>query len=452
LLAHSLQKSDLNPHTIREKQLAVGELSELLEWRQQFLASGYKAESIVADDFMIHQRVAQLKHSSFLGIFLTVIPIVTVTFGVLWLFDLIPQLFFYAAVFSQWILFLVYSKTIGLFKKSYGLKTKLLNQYVDMLQLIEKKEFKSAYLVGLKKKLYNHGKSASQITSSLQKILNELDYSQNLLVGFVLDSILLWDIRCVYKLNKWHNDYEGYVNEWMEVIAEMDALISFANLDYNHPDWAVPVVADSGQYVHAEDLGHPLILKAKRIGNRFSFDENEKVVIITGANMAGKSTFLRTLGINLILASQGARVCASYFSFAPVRLFTHMRTSDNLMKDESYFYAELLRLQHMLDLLRKGETLFIIIDEMLKGTNSIDKLNGSIELIKQLIHYSTHCVVATHDLKLTELALDYPGVIKNQCFEVNLTGDELIFDYQLRDGVTSTMNATFLMRKMGIIS
>jgi DNA mismatch repair ATPase MutS len=231
----------------------------------------------------------------------------------------------------------------------------------------------------------------------------------------------------------------------------MDALISFANLNYNHPDWAVPAVIDNGQSIHGEDLGHPLILNEKRIGNHFSFNDDEKVVIITGANMAGKSTFLRTLGVNLILASQGAKVCATLFSFAPVRLFTHMRTSDNLMKDESYFYAELLRLQHMLDLLRKGETLFIIIDEMLKGTNSIDKLNGSIELLKQLINHPTHCVVATHDLKLTELALDYPGIIKNQCFEVNLTSDELIFDYKLRDGVTSTMNATFLMRKMGII-
>jgi len=300
--------------------------------------------------------------------------------------------------------------------------------------------------------LFNHGKSASQITSYLQKILNELDYSQNILVGFILDSFLLWDIRCIYRLDKWHKDYEGSISEWFEIIAEMDALISFANLNYNHPDWAFPMVKDSGQSFYAEDLGHPLILKEKRIGNKFSLNEKEKIVIITGANMAGKSTFLRTLGVNLILASQGSKVCASTFSFTPVRLFTHMRTSDNLMKDESYFYAELVRLKFMLDLLRDGENLFIIIDEILKGNNSIDKLNGSIELLKQLIQHPTHCVVATHDLKLTELSLDYPDVIKNQCFEVSLSDNELNFDYKLRDGVTSTMNATFLMRKMGIIS
>lgn len=167
--------------------------------------------------------------------------------------------------------------------------------------------------------------------------------------------------------------------------------------------------------------------------------------------MAGKSTFLRTIGINLILASQGCKVCATSFGFSPVRLFTNMRTTDNLMKDESYFYAELLRLKNMLELLRNGEKLFIIIDEMLKGTNSVDKLNGSVEVLKQLVQLNTHCMVATHDLKLTELADRFPGIIKNQCFEVNLSGDELQFDYKLKEGVTSTMNATFLMKKMGII-
>ncbi|MGE5447478.1 MAG: MutS-related protein [Bacteroidales bacterium] len=451
-LAGSVQNSKEETTVIKQKQEAIAELTDNLDWRQQFLASGYKAENIGSTDFILHQpQTIQLKHTSFLKVALLGLPIVTIAFGLLWVFDMIPNQVFYLAVFLQWALFLLYSKTIGQFKKAYGLKTKLLNQYVDMLILIEKKDFKSEYLVHLKSKLYSHGKSASEITSSLQKVLNQLDYSQNILVGFALDSILLWDIRCIYRLNKWHNDYESYVAGWFEVIAQVDALISFANINYNHPDWVLPKIVDSEGLFHAKDLGHPLIPKDKRIGNSFSLKEEERVVIITGANMAGKSTFLRTLGVNLILAAQGCRVCASSFTFTPMRLFTHMRTSDNLMKDESYFYAELLRLHHMLELLRQGENLFIIIDEMLKGTNSIDKLNGSIELLKQLIQHKTHCVVATHDLKLTELAIGYPNVIKNQCFEVNLSNNDLEFDYKLRDGITSTMNATFLMRKMGII-
>ena len=167
--------------------------------------------------------------------------------------------------------------------------------------------------------------------------------------------------------------------------------------------------------------------------------------------MAGKSTFLRTVGINLVLASTGCKVCAESFEFSPVRLYTNMRTSDNLMNDESYFYAELLRLQTLLNLLRKGENLLVIIDEMLKGTNSTDKLNGSKALINQLITLNTHGIVATHDLSLTDLSTVYPSSIKNQCFEVQLHDDELTFDYKLSNGVTRTMNATFLMKKMGII-
>lgn len=451
-LAASIQDTKGREEIIRLKQQAIHELSESLDWRQQFLASGKNAEKTEDLQLVFHQPpTIELKHTSFLKIILILLPVLTIGSGLLWILDYIPDPAFYASVFVQWALLLLYFKTIGKFRKAYGLKTRLLNQYIDMLTLIEKKEFRSGHLAGLKSRLYSHEKSASQIISSLKNILNELDYSQNLLVALILDSFLLWDIRCVYRLHKWHKAYEGHMSEWFDVIAQMDAMISLANLNYNHPEWCLPLVTDKGAVIQADHLGHPLIAWEKRVDNHFSLTNAEQVVIITGANMAGKSTFLRTLGINLILASQGCRVCASAFSFSPVRLFTHMRTSDNLMKDESYFYAELLRLHHMLELLRKGENLFIIIDEMLKGTNSVDKLNGSIELLKQLIQLRTHCVVATHDLKLTELAEHYPGLIKNQCFEVNLSGQELTFDYKLREGVTSTMNATFLMRKMGII-
>lgn len=451
-LAGSVLKSSQDAEIIRQKQLAVNELAECLDWRQKFLASGLNVgNNGFAESVFYKKEAILLKHTSFLKIIIVVLPAITLLMGILWIFDSIPNQLFYLAVFIQWVLFLVYSQTIGKFRRAFGLKTKLLNQYVDMLLLIETKEFSAEYLVRQKDKLYNQGKPASLITSSLQKILNELDYSQNILVGFVLDSIFLWDIRCIYRLHKWQKTYGNQLVEWFDVIAEIDSLISLANLNYNHTEWVLPTITQDTFMIQAENLGHPLIAKDKRIDNHFDLINEEQIVIITGANMAGKSTFLRTVAINLILASQGCKVCASAFVFSPVRLFTNMRTTDNLMKDESYFYAELLRLKYMLDLLRDGENLFIIIDEMLKGTNSIDKLSGSVELLKQLIQLKTHCMVATHDLKLTELSSQYQGSIKNQCFDVNLDGDELQFDYKLKEGITSTMNATFLMKKMGII-
>lgn len=451
-LAGSVQESCLSAETIRQKQIAINELADHLDWRQQFLASGLNTEINNAAELIFHQKEAvPLKHTSFLKIILAIIPATTILLGALYIFDLIPNSVFYLAVFVQWILFIIYSQTIRVFSKAFGVKTKLLSQYSDLLLLIENEKFQSVYLIHKKDKLFNHGKSASQITSSLQKILNELDYRQNILIGFILDSIFLWDIRCIYRLHKWQKNFGSQLKEWFDVIAEIDVLVSLANMNYNHPQWVVPAIYSEMFIIQAENLGHPMIAIEKRIDNHFDLNKDEQIVIITGANMAGKSTFLRTVGINLILASLGCRVCASAFGFSPVRLFTHMRTTDNLMKDESYFYAELLRLKYMLELLRRGENLFIIIDEMLKGTNSIDKLSGSIELLKQLIRLKTHCLVATHDLKLTELAERYPLAIKNQCFDVNLSGDELQFDYKLKEGVTSTMNATFLMRKMGII-
>lgn len=451
-LAQWIQQSSTSAEVIRQKQLAINELADNLDWRQQFMASGQNAQSNNAVDLNAFLKESiPLKHVSFLKVLLLTLPAVTVVLGVLFLFDLIPNLIFYVAVFVQWILFLSYTPTINLFSKAFGVKTKLLSQYSDLLSLIENKEFQSAYLREQKQKLYNHEKPASRITSSLQKILNELDYRQNILVGFALNSLFLWDIRCIYRLYRWQANYGPQLKEWFDVMAQVDALISLSNLNYNHPKWVVPVVYAEGFVIEAENLGHPLITEEKRIDNDFQLANDQQIVIVTGANMAGKSTFLRTVGINLILASAGCKVCAAAFGFSPVRLLTHMRTTDNLMKDESYFYSELLRLKYILELLREGQNLFIIIDEMLKGTNSIDKLSGSVELLRQLIQLKTHCMVATHDLKLTDLAGSYPHAIKNQCFEVNLSGDELKFDYKLKDGVTSTMNATFLMRKMGII-
>jgi DNA mismatch repair ATPase MutS len=176
-----------------------------------------------------------------------------------------------------------------------------------------------------------------------------------------------------------------------------------------------------------------------------------KVMIVTGANMAGKSTFLRTVGVSLVLARTGAPVCAAEMVFSPVEIYTNMRTTDSLLKDESYFFAELKRIKGVLDRLQNGERIFVILDEMLKGTNSVDKFNGSKELIRRLVELKAVALIATHDLKLSEMEDTYPQQVFNKCFEIRIENDEMVFDYKLTDGVTQTMNATFLMKKMGII-
>jgi len=401
-------------------------------------------------DQTIH-TIRNLRSSKAIKWLLKTLPAITLLLIGLSIGGIITESYYLIPVFAQWIIFILYSKTISKFHKQFERQSKLLSRYSEMLNMIETKPFSSEYLTELKQKLTSNHKPASKITFELQKIVGEFDYRQNILVGFVLNSVFLWDLRCISKLNDWQQKYHTELPQWFDVIAEMDALISLANCNYNHPDWTKPLVKSSGFFLKAIDLGHPLIDEKRSVRNSFCLKDQEQIAIITGANMAGKSTFLRTVGINLILASNGCNVCAHSFEFSPIRLFTNMRTSDNLMNDESYFYAELLRLQTMLNLLRDGESLFVIVDEMLKGTNSVDKLNGSKELIHQLIALKTHGIVATHDLGLTELAEQYPQSIKNLCFEVQLHHDELIFDYKLTAGATKTMNATYLMKKMGII-
>ncbi|MDD2307557.1 MAG: hypothetical protein PHP53_22835 [Prolixibacteraceae bacterium] len=449
-LATLLKQSHRTSEEIRSRQDAIQELAEDISWRQDFMAKGMESDGNKDHYNESIDEVIGLKYIHFLKYLLIILPALTIVLIGLSIAEIDTHSFYRLALLAQWTIIGLYFKTILKFHQKFESQGKLLRRYAEMLRQIEGFNFKSSYLLSLKEKLSHQGKTASTITSELQKILDQFDYSKNLLVGFVLDSIFLWDIGCLVKLNKWQQDYAGVLPRWFEVIAEIDALTSLSNCNYNHPAWVIPEVSPNTFAFNAKGMGHPLIDESRCVSNSFQILNEEKIVIITGANMAGKSTFLRTVGVNLILASNGSKVCAESFEFSPIRIYTNMRTSDNLMNDESYFYAELLRLQSMLTLLRNGENLFVILDEMLKGTNSVDKLNGSKELIHQLISLKTHGIVATHDLGLTELAQTIPA-IKNQCFEVQLNNDELNFDYKLTNGVTRTMNATFLMKKMGII-
>ncbi len=451
-LSSLLNQSHRTVDEITEKQSAIQELAQGLSWRQHFLAIGKESEDqknqIQIEESMSSRLI--LKHTEVTKYLPLIFPFVILVFAGLNISGIVSWQIYWIAILMQWIIYRFYRKTIAKFQEQFESQVKILSRFAEMLRQIETMPFKDDYLAAFKVRLIHKGKTASTITAELQKILNQFDYRQNFILAIILNLIFLWDIRCIFRMYNWQQNFAGDLPQWFGVMAEMDALISLANMNYNHQEWVTPKVSGSGFHFKAETMGHPLIDETRCIKNSFQITGEEQIVIITGANMAGKSTFLRTTGINLILASNGCKVCASGFEFSPVRVYTNMRTSDNLMNDESYFYAELLRLQSMLNLIRKGEPLFVIVDEMLKGTNSTDKLNGSKQLLHQLISLKTHGIIATHDLGLTESAQIYPE-IKNQCFEVQLHNDELNFDYKLTEGVTRTMNATFLMKKMGII-
>jgi DNA mismatch repair ATPase MutS len=236
----------------------------------------------------------------------------------------------------------------------------------------------------------------------------------------------------------------------LNLLGEVDALASLANYAYNNPDHSFPEIIDSGPVIDAVRLGHPLLGRNTRVDNDFSIGSRGQVFIITGANMSGKSTFLRTIALNMVLAMTGAPVCAVEMKFSPVKLFTSMRTTDSLSSNESYFYAELKRLKILKEKLEGGENIFFILDEILKGTNSSDKSSGSLMFLKQLIELGGTGIIATHDISLGGMEKEFPGNVVNKCFEIEIDGQNISFDYILRDGITSKMNAVVLMKQMGI--
>ena len=452
MLANWLIKPELEKIEIENKQQAIKELSKKPEWRLQFLANGLLFEETETMSLEIKswaETELDFKKNRLTKWLIKIVPVLT-------LLALIPAIigfsnfFISVMVLTQWVLMFSHIKQINRYFSFFGQKSELLEKYMQLLKLIEKSEFHSEYLLAMQNKV-QQPETASKIFSELKNLVKEFEYRGNIIVGFFFNSLFMWDVRCVYKLWKWHRENHKKLTLWIDVISETDALISLSNFADNHNEYVFPSVNEGDFTFSVKQMGHPLLNPAKRVNNDMEITGWSKALIVTGANMAGKSTFLRTVGVNLVLARIGAPVCAKEMTFSPVKIYTNMRTTDSLLKDESYFFAELKRIKGVLDRLQNGERFFVILDEMLKGTNSIDKLNGSRELIRKLIELNSVSLIATHDLKLSEMEHEYPNKIFNKCFEIRIENDELVFDYKLSTGITQTMNATFLMRKMGII-
>ncbi len=454
LMAYWLSTTPLPNGQIKKNQQAIYELTESVDFRQSFQAIG-NIYSTEGDEQLLIKK--WLEHGAFFGkrkqmkIGLWILPAImfiaisTATFGLLsWNY-----------VFSM---FLLYLSILGTKLKAFNKYYRELNQshatlrkIVSLMEVIEKNTFKGDYLNQLKEPLYKNGLSASNQFRQLTKLLDALDNRGNLILGPLLNGFLLWDWQCVYRIEGWQLNHRVEFEGWMDLIAHFDALSCLANLYFNNPDFTFPELSPLAYEFTANDLGHPLLTKEIRVCNDFSIDDIQRYAIITGANMAGKSTFLRTVATNLVLAGCGAPVCASKLIFTPLPLNSSMRTEDSLMKNESYFFAELKRLQRITQALENGDKLFIILDEILRGTNSEDKRKGSIGFVKKITEKMAHGLVATHDLELARLTELQPDIFKALCFEVTIQNNELQFDYKLHPGVTQNMNASFLMLQMGII-
>ena len=294
-------------------------------------------------------------------------------------------------------------------------------------------------------------KQTSKNIAQLSELIHKLGYNLVMIVNFVLNIFFLWALKQVIAIEKWKRDNYHDLEAAFEVIAEFEALYSIAGLRINYPGWAVPQIAEGNGYtVSGKALAHPLIKASGRVENDYELTDTFKVDIITGSNMAGKSTFLRTVGINSVLALCGAPVCAESMTVSVITLVSYMRIKDSLNESTSTFKAELDRLQMLLAAVENKPKVFFLIDEMLRGTNSVDKYLGSKAVIEQLIKKKGVGMVATHDLQIARLEDKYPDYVRNFYFDIQISNGQMLFDYKLKQGECKTFNASLLLKQIGI--
>lgn len=453
LLAAWLDNHLEKKEEIEARQEAIRELAPELKFRQKFRTLGllYKGKAADEDELKAWAKSPSVFRKNLLFRILPLLVggtnIVCIALGIAGIIPLgafgIAWTFFVVASFC-------FTGKISKMQAVYGKKLQILATYANLLRLMENQPMKSPVLKEVRKWIGDEKQTASLSIQHLSKLMNELDQRNNAYVYATLNGLFFWEVRQIIRIEGWKEQYSTELPRWLTAIAHMDALCSLATFAYNHPDYSYPAIAIRPFRFRAEEMGHPLMNRDKCVRNGIDIEKRPFFIIITGANMAGKSTYLRTVGINYLLACIGAPVCAVNMELYPVHLITSLRTSDSLNDNESYFFAELKRLKLIIDKLQAGEELFIILDEILKGTNSMDKQKGSLSLIKQFMALQANGIIATHDLMLGTLADIFPNDIRNYRFEADITGDELTFSYCLREGVAQNMNACFLMKKMGI--
>jgi MutS domain V/MutS domain III len=446
----------LNPatsQTIAARQAAVKELSVDTVWRQKLQALG-KIKKIrletkerlrswfEEDDRFIHVKTWQILRF--------LVPSVLVIVIALNIGDIIGSHARNYCLLASALLAFYISKKVTPIHQQVSKMSEELEVLADSIQLVEQASFSSPYLQQLQEQFNQEHQKASARLNALKRILERLDLRFNFVVFIPLDILLQWDLQQAIALEKWKKHNHRHVLSWFAALGEFEAVSSLATLSFNHPGWAYPVIKDEYFYIKGKEIAHPLIPSSRRVSNFVSIENSGEIMLVTGSNMAGKSTYLRSIGINVVLAMAGGPVCAKELSLSPVQLISSMRIADNLEESTSTFYAELKKLKTVIEKVNRKEPVFILLDEILRGTNSLDRHTGSLALIKQLIKHKAPAIIATHDVELAKIKQEYPGNILNYHFDVQVSNDELYFDYKLKEGICSSLNASILMKKIGI--
>ncbi|WP_289660455.1 MutS-related protein [Flavobacterium panacagri] len=447
LLLHTLSETE-----ILENQEAVKELKDKLDWRQEFQALGIISQDSKTSYEAINYW-ASFKNNSLpkvLNALSFILP--ALFFGTLAAYFITSK-----AIILSYLTYIFIANLIVLGRAVKRIQSeiakadnvdKIIKQYSLLIEKIENESFQSKKLIDLQKKLVFKNTKASQHLKQLSELFSRMDTINNFVTATLFNGTFLFNLHVLKALLKWKENYSSEIKHWISIIGEVEALNSLANLAYNNTDFVFPEI-NSEYKIEFKNLSHPLLNPATRIGNDTNFHPLS-FVILTGSNMSGKSTFLRSLGINMVLGGIGSVVCASEAKIHPLPVLVSMRLSDSLSDSESYFFAEIKRLKQIMDAL-ENQPAFVLLDEILRGTNSDDKRNGTIEVVKKIISKKAIGAIATHDIEVCLTTNEYPDILTNQCFEVEIQNNDLHFDYKLRNGICKNKSATFLMQKMGVI-
>ncbi len=439
---------------VRERHEAVKELAPMVEWRQQLQALAMQNTISAATEKRTASWLAEedqhFKSGSW-KIIVWIYSIITLSSALAAILGYIP-----GGIFSfLYGIFLVSSIILSRNTvKPYVLLTGIVKEIGTLQNIVEWTEQQAFKSVRLEKIMsFNAGQSGPQASAEireLKSILDRFDLRLNIAGLLFFNAFLLWDVRQMIALNHWRRKNRKVVAHWFRMIAEMEVLNSLSTIHFNYPQWTFPELSTQHFTFNGVEIGHPLIPASTRVTSDFDIHGTARIALVTGSNMAGKSTFLRALGVNIVLAQLGSVVCASALTISPARLVSSMRIADNLAENTSTFYAELKKLKTIIEAVNRHEKVFILLDEILRGTNSFDRHTGSAALMEQLIRQKAVAVIATHDVELATLSEKYPDSIENYHFDVQVSGEELYFDYHLKHGVCTSLNASILMKKIGI--
>mgnify|MGYP000521085742 CR=1 FL=1 len=451
-LAEKLKHEDL-PTSVAEQQKALKELANLPEWCIGFRARGHLLE----DDQQLNQKLANwLKRTTsltFLSHPLLLIPLASLAILLLlhWLWQPTLQHFywFFYSFLGNLVITFSSAKAISRQYKALNNLAKPLFGISHLLKHLEQQRFKSGFLQRWLNPLQESGQSPSQSLYKLGKIVNAFDQLNNPVALLFLNGLMHYHLHSLRKLQQWKQNHQTQLGHWLAILAELEAQVSMATYAANHPQFSYPQILEEPGF-RAEALGHPLLSADKAVCNHLEL-KDWRYGILTGSNMSGKSTFLKTVGLSLVMAQIGLPVFARTLAVFPFRIFTSMKLVDSITKEESYFQAEVLRLRYIKEQLQAPRPAFILLDEILRGTNSDDKKHGTQLFMEQLMAVPHYGLLATHDIDIAELSESHPSVFTALYFESKVVQGKLVFDYKLRKGVCTTPNATDLMRSYGII-